>query len=215
MPKYVGNTAIPNEFSTLLTAVDVAKVNKAGDTMSGDIAMGDNSITGLSDPVDDQDAATKAYVNTIGAYASFHLGNVSEYTSAFMARTHTTGWPTRHFVRNAIRLDGAVVYLDSEASTFSGEGSISIKFYKGGTTADSGVLLHTEVIDPSDIILLNNAEEDDNTGSWSEWVVNVSSTDLGDEVDANEHLSVMIDGTSAPSGTSGIEMMVEVYYIRR
>lgn len=214
MPKYIGNTAIPNEFSTLLTAVDVAKVNKAGDTMSGDIAMGDNSITGLSDPVDDQDAATKAYVNTIGGYATWHLSGVSTSTDAFMSRTTTTGWPIAHYIRNDIALNGAVIYFDSEASTFTGEGTISINIYKGGTSTDSGVLLHSEVIAPGDLTLLNDGEENDNTSSWNEWIVEVSSADLGDNIDAGEHLSVHVDGTSATSA-SGIEMMVEVYYIRR
>lgn len=35
-----------------------------GGTMSGDIAMGANSITGLAGPVDEQDAATKEYVDS-------------------------------------------------------------------------------------------------------------------------------------------------------
>ena len=130
-----------------------------------------------------------------------------------MARTPTIGWPISHYIKSDVELNGAVIYFDSEASTFSG-GTISIKIYKGGTSTDSGVLLHTEVIAPGDLTLLNDGEENDNTSSWNEWVVEVSSADLGDNIDAGEHLSVLVDGTSA-TGASGIEMMVEVYYIRR
>lgn len=53
----------PNFAAT--TAASIAtKVSKAGDTMSGALAMGTNKITGLGDPTANQDAATKAYVDT-------------------------------------------------------------------------------------------------------------------------------------------------------
>ena len=39
-------------------------VNVSGDTMSGALAMGTNKITGMGDPIADQDAATKTYVDT-------------------------------------------------------------------------------------------------------------------------------------------------------
>ena len=49
--------------SAIQTQVD-AKLPKAGGTMSGDIAMGTNKITGLGTPTSDADAATKAYVDS-------------------------------------------------------------------------------------------------------------------------------------------------------
>jgi hypothetical protein len=53
----------PNFAAT--TAASIAtKVSKAGDTMSGALAMGTNKITGMGDPTANQDAATKAYVDT-------------------------------------------------------------------------------------------------------------------------------------------------------
>jgi hypothetical protein len=42
---------------------DALKVDKAGDTMSGDLAMGTNKITGLGTPTASTDAATKGYVD--------------------------------------------------------------------------------------------------------------------------------------------------------
>ena len=51
-------------FSTTITNSIATKLPLAGGTMSGDIAMGTNSITGLADPTANQDAATKAYVDT-------------------------------------------------------------------------------------------------------------------------------------------------------
>jgi hypothetical protein len=42
---------------------DALKVNKAGDTMSGALAMGGNKVTGLGAPSDASDATTKTYVD--------------------------------------------------------------------------------------------------------------------------------------------------------
>ena len=53
----------PN-FSTTITNSIATKLPLAGGTMSGDVAMGTNSITGMADPVANQDATTKAYVDT-------------------------------------------------------------------------------------------------------------------------------------------------------
>lgn len=43
---------------------DALKLNLAGGTMSGNIAMGTNKVTGLGTPTDTADAATKGYVDT-------------------------------------------------------------------------------------------------------------------------------------------------------
>jgi len=43
---------------------DALKVAKAGDTMSGNLAMGSNKVTGLGTPTASTDAATKGYVDT-------------------------------------------------------------------------------------------------------------------------------------------------------
>ena len=56
----------PN-FATTVTNEIATKVSKAGDTMSGALAMGTNKITGLGNPTLSQDAATKTYVDTADA----------------------------------------------------------------------------------------------------------------------------------------------------
>jgi microcystin-dependent protein len=57
------DTEIDTEESARI-AGDALKVNKAGDTMSGALAMGDNKVTGLGAPTDTTDATTKTYVDS-------------------------------------------------------------------------------------------------------------------------------------------------------
>ena len=52
-----------NAYATLDAKINT-KLTKAGDTMSGVLAMGSNKITGVSDPTANQDASTKAYTDT-------------------------------------------------------------------------------------------------------------------------------------------------------
>ena len=54
-------------FATTVTNSIATKLALAGGTMSGAIAMGTNKITGLGNPTANQDAATKAYVDTADA----------------------------------------------------------------------------------------------------------------------------------------------------
>jgi hypothetical protein len=51
-------------FSTTVTNSIATKLPLAGGTMTGAIAMGTNKITGLGDPTNAQDAATKNYIDT-------------------------------------------------------------------------------------------------------------------------------------------------------
>ncbi|RZA26139.1 MAG: tail fiber domain-containing protein, partial [Proteobacteria bacterium] len=62
------------------------KLNKAGGTMSGPIAMGTNKITGLGTPTATDDAATKAYADSAAAAAAL----ASE--PAFVAGTSFQFW---------------------------------------------------------------------------------------------------------------------------
>jgi hypothetical protein len=56
----------PN-FATTVTNEIATKVSKAGDTMTGSLAMGGNKVTGLGAPTSNNDAATKTYVDTADA----------------------------------------------------------------------------------------------------------------------------------------------------
>ena len=60
-----------------------AKLNLSGGTMSGALAMGTNKITGMGDPTNAQDAATKNYIDTIfGSTTSAAASAAAAATSA-------------------------------------------------------------------------------------------------------------------------------------
>jgi len=86
----VTNTKYPT-----VTAVNTglaAKLDLTGGTMSGAIAMGTSKITGLGNPSDNQDAATKFYVdNSVGAIPTLNEVLTSGNTSALDASIRTLG----------------------------------------------------------------------------------------------------------------------------
>ena len=71
-PLYVNKTYIDN--------ADALKVAKAGDTMSGNLAMGGNKVTGLGTPSANADAASKGYVDGIALAGTVPDGDRGDIT---------------------------------------------------------------------------------------------------------------------------------------
>lgn len=68
VPKMDGTAAVGSELAFArgdhVHPSDTKKVNKSGDTMTGNLAMGSHKVTGLATPTENTDAATKGYVDT-------------------------------------------------------------------------------------------------------------------------------------------------------
>ena len=69
----------PN-FATTVSNSIATKVSKAGDSMTGNLSMGGNKVTGLADPTVGTDAVTKNYVDTV--YGSVSSAAVSATAAA-------------------------------------------------------------------------------------------------------------------------------------
>jgi hypothetical protein len=85
----IPQTAVTNLVSDI-SALDNGKVAKAGDSMTGNLAMGTNKVTGLGTPTDSADAATKGYVDTADALKA-DASTVSAHTSASSGVHGVTG----------------------------------------------------------------------------------------------------------------------------
>jgi hypothetical protein len=92
-------TALGNDaaFSTTVTNSLATKLPLAGGTMSGAIAMGTNKITGLGDPTNAQDAATKYYIDNVILAPSNLTGPITSTGNA-TAIASQTGTGTKFVV---------------------------------------------------------------------------------------------------------------------
>ena len=76
-------SSINSKFITLSKHLH-GKVSKIGDSMSGELNMGNNKITDLSDPVSDKDAANKKYVDELITQT---IDNVVKHANSVIEKT--------------------------------------------------------------------------------------------------------------------------------
>lgn len=123
--------------------VDTVYVNVAGDTMTGDLNMGNFYVTMNNAPVDDTDAANKAYVDSIAAGLSWKQAVASATTvaagniSGFSAGVITIPNNNATFFPNV----GAAAVID--AVTFVANQRVLVK--NQTTTAQNGIYIVTTV----------------------------------------------------------------------
>lgn len=90
--RVVNTTAVVAGDITAL--VDSTYVNVSGDTMSGNLNMGSNNITGLANPVNGTDAANKQYVDGVASNLNIHnaveVATVSELSATYANGTTDT-----------------------------------------------------------------------------------------------------------------------------
>ena len=75
--KTIGDHVSNNNNPHNVTAGQLGALEKSGGTMTGDINMGNKSITSLKDPVNDYDATTKKYVDDLASKSDpYKLGDI-------------------------------------------------------------------------------------------------------------------------------------------
>ena len=120
-------------FSTTVTNSLATKLNLSGGTMSGNIAMGGNTVTGLATPTASSDAVTKGYMDTIFG------DTASAAASAAAAEAAYDSFDDRYLGAKAsspsVDNDGnalitGALYFDTTASL--------MKVYDGSSWVDAG-----------------------------------------------------------------------------
>jgi hypothetical protein len=111
-------------FATTLSTSVGTKVSKAGDTMSGNLALGGNKVTGLGAPTDSADAATKSYVDT---------QNTNQST------TLTTAIATAKSEAISAAASDATTKADSARTTAQSSATSALNAVKDGTTPFTAV----------------------------------------------------------------------------
>ena len=89
---------------------DALKVNKAGDTMSGALAMGGNKVTGLGTPTASADATTKTYVDSTVSSIALGVGLIPDFNK-FTGTGSETSF-NLSFTTNGISSSAILVTID-------------------------------------------------------------------------------------------------------
>ena len=126
----------PN-YATTITNALATKLPLAGGTMTGSIAMGANAITGMADPTNAQDAATKNYVDTNDALKLNLTGGTMSGAIA-MGSSKITGLGTPTAGTDATTKTYVDTQRDTRLATAGGTmtGNITLGTNKITTTAN-------------------------------------------------------------------------------
>jgi len=159
--RVTGNTPVVQADITSL--VDSVYVNTSGDTMTGNLAMGGNSITGLAEPVNAQDAATKNYVDSTAAGLTWKTAVLAATT----ANITLSGTQTVDGV--ALVAGNRVLVKNQTDQTENGIYVVAAGAWTRSTDADSGAELDSAAV----FVQTGTANAD--TG----WVQTTSNVTLG------------------------------------
>jgi len=117
-----------NAYATLDAKIDT-KVNKAGDTMSGNLAMGSNRVTGLATPSVGTDAVNLTYVtNLFGSTSSAAISAqlAEDYAEkAEDSEVETGKFSAKHHAAKASASASAAATSESNAATSAASASTS------------------------------------------------------------------------------------------
>ena len=113
------------DFSTTVTNSIATKLPLAGGTMSGEIAMGSNKITGVTDPTGGQDASTKAYTDAqrdtrvakVGDTMSGNLAMGANKVTGLAAPTDNADAATKAYVDTTNASNAAAATSATNAAT--------------------------------------------------------------------------------------------------
>ena len=187
-----------NAYTTLTNNI-ATKVSKAGDSMSGALAMGSNKITGLADPTDPQDAATQAFVGTANANM---LAFVNSRDDTKVDKTETIASTSFYFAptSSAFGTDTSIDYSATGGIKFTPilSGTASAILVQGNQTPDYTQKRHGQLTITGDLTIQPGIEN--NTSAPTDQRGTGSLNVHGNTTFTSENKGVDINATAMVAG---------------
>ena len=200
----------------------------ASGTMTGDIAMGTNKITGMGDPTSAQDAATKAYVD--GELSSLSSNSLSEGNTTWVIADSGTGTITATVdgaTHSTFAAAGITLAQGNFVGDLTGNADTASAWETARTLSLTGAVTGSASIDGSGAVSLATTATSDPTltlagdASGSATFTNLGNATLTVTVadDSHNHVTSNIDGlaefisdTVGAMVTSNTESGISVTY---
>jgi hypothetical protein len=198
---------------TYIDAQDATKVNKAGDTMTGPLAMSGQKITGLGDPTNAQDAATKTWVETstgapLAQFRSIFYGALPTDPAADpLGNPSTTGDLYFNTSSNVMRVYNGVTWQDASANAnvlrwrktaVGGETSLS------GADDNAATLTYTvnlEFVYLNGVLLQRGVDYTASNGTSIDGLVALEAGDVVEVLSYSSFSLVNVPGSTIQDGT--------------
>lgn len=201
--------------SAIQTQLD-GKINDTGDTMSGNLSMGGNSITSLADPVSATDAANKQYVDGVAQGLDV---KASVRVATTVAGTLATSFENGDTIDGVVLATGNRILIKNQAAP--AENGIYVVAASGAPTRALDANAYEELVGAFTFV------EEGTTNADTGWVCSANSggtlgvTSLpfvqfstagavttdgeGIEITGNQ-LSLELDGTTLSKSASGLKV---------
>jgi hypothetical protein len=122
------------------TTADAA-LPKAGGTMSGAIAMGTSKITGMGDPADAQDAATKAYVDS-NSGTTYTAGTGLTLTGAEFSLTNSTSYMLNNASNDTSAYTNKTTFRSNTNGATTNSNQSGLEVFQSTLNADAFMTFH-------------------------------------------------------------------------
>ena len=196
-----------NAYTTLTNSI-ATKVSKAGDTMTGALAMSSNKITSLANGVDPQDAATVSQVGTANANM---LAFVNSRDDTKVDKTETIASTSFYFAptSSAFGTDTSIDYSATGGIKFTPilSGTASAILVQGNQTADFTQKRHGQLTITGDLVIQPGIENNtsapaDQRGSGS-LTVGGNTTFVSENKEVDINATAMVVGKTYTIKTAG------------
>jgi hypothetical protein len=194
---------------------DALQVTKAGDTMSGSLAMGGNKITGLGTPSANTDASSKGYVDGIlgsatAASASAAAAATSEANAATSASNASTSASAsaNSATASASSATAAAASLDSFTDIYLGVFGSDPSTDNDGNALQTGALYYNSTSGSEQLKIYTGSNWQQAAFTLGQALANLiedTTPQLGGNLDVNSHNitgtgNISITGSVTPSG---------------